>query len=447
MDSIIGSVSAREIASAIWLVALIAFLLIYKPTRSRLAGALKVLFQPVIIIPFAIAALYAASEIYLLHHLGWWSVVNLKTTVLWLVTFAFVTMFEVATAKNRQSGLGKITQDILSLTGVLLFVAELHSFPLVVEVVALPIVTFIFLAGEVAKFKPEHASTAKLLGCATGAIGLSYLGFSVWKTIEDWREAATWAVAEEFLVPIVLSLGFLPFLYAWRAYVAYSDVFTTISIFGLDKRLVPYARWLAVTRIRGDLDLLDRWRKAIQASRPSNKSELKHSLTALLALKSREASPPAVQPQDGWSPFLAMQFMADLGVDTGYYHHSFDDEWFACSPMREIGDGPAFRNNLAYYIEGNEHAATALKIKLNVNDPANSGEAEDMFILHATQLLEQAVSFDAVQRLKLQIASLDAFEADIPFGSVTLTREDFIGGINGGYSRKFEVRRGRREAG
>lgn len=443
MDSIINSISAREMASAIWLGAIILFLSFYKPTRSNLIDLLKALFQPLLIIPLGIAAFYATAETLLLHRFGWWSVVNLKTTILWLVTFAFFTMFEVATAKNRKAGLGKITRDIVTVTGVLVFITELYSFPLLVELVALPFVTLIVVAGEVAKHKPEHAPVAKLLGCASSLIGFGYLGFSVWKTIEAGRGAATWTTALEFLIPVVLSLGFLPFLYGWRAYVAYSEVFTTISIFGIDEGLVPYARWLAATRIRGDLDLLDRWRKAIQSSRPLNKTDLKHSLTALLALKAREASPPVVQPKDGWSPYLAMQFMTGLGVDTGHYNPVFDDEWFASSPVREIGDGPIMPNNLAYYIGGNEHAATALKIKLNVNDPANAGQAEDMFILHALHLLEQAVSFDAVERLKAQIASLKAFDADIPFGSVALTRENYVGGLKGGYSRKFEVKRGR----
>jgi len=72
-----------------------------------------------------------------------------------------------------------------------------------------------------------------------------------------------------------------------------------------------------------------------------------------------------------------------------------------------------------------EQAATALKIKLNINDPANYVEAEDMFILHSMHLLEQAVSIDAVERLKLRIASLDQFQANIPFGSVSFAREAF----------------------
>src|SRR3546814_6666208 len=155
-------------------------------------------------------------------------------------------------------------------------------------------------------------------------------------------------------------------------------MFATIGIFGIDKRLVPYARWLAITRIRGNIVLLDRWRKALQNSRPANKAELKHSLDALLALTLREKSPPTVHPKDGWSPYLAMQFMADLGVETGHYHRSYDDEWFASSPMREFGNDAIWRNNVAYYIEGSENAASVLKIKIHIYDPEHSGEAADM---------------------------------------------------------------------
>lgn len=445
IKAIVDSMSSREIASAIWLAIFIAFLLIYKPIWGRLVELLRAFFKPVFLAPLAIAAVYAATEVYLLYRLGWWSIANLKTTILWLVAFAFVTMFEVVTAKNRKAGLGKITREVLSVTGALVFVTELYSFPLWVELIALPIMTSLACLGEVAKYKPEQAPVAKLMGCLTGAIGLFYFVFSVWKTVELWHETATWTNATEFLVPVILSLGFLPFLYGWRAYVAYSDAFTLLPMYGVDKSLVPYARWLAITRIRGDLELLDRWRKSLKSLHPSSKDELKHSVIALLTLKKREAAPPVVQPEDGWSPYLAMQFLTGFGVETGPYHHSFGNEWFASSPMREIGDSVGLSNNLAYYIDGDEHAATAVKLKLNVNNPASAGEAEDMFILHALHLLEQAMSFTAVERLKMKIATLEAFKAGIPFGSVALSREKFAGGVKGGYSRKFEIRRGHQD--
>lgn len=112
--------------------------------------------------------------------------------------------------------------------------------------------------------------------------------------------------------------------------------------------------------------------------------------------------------------------------------------------MRELGKGDGiWRNNIAYYIDGTQHSATILKVKLNVNVTADRTEAEDMFILHAMHLLEQAVSFDAVERLKTQITSMKNFQADIPFGSVSLAREKFDGGaIKDGYSWMFTVSRG-----
>lgn len=282
------------------------------------------------------------------------------------------------------------------------------------------------------------------MGCFSGMIGLSYIGFSLWKSVELWRDTFTGANWLELVIPIILSVAFLPFLYAWRTYVAYNEMFTTISIFGIDKALVPYARWLAITRIRTDLDLLERWRKSIQSVRPASRAELKQTLTAMLALREREAAPPTVPPSAGWSPYLAMQFLTDMGVETGDYSHRYEDEWGASSPMGELGKGDGiWRNNIAYYIDGTEHAATVLKVKLNINVNSDRIGAEDMFILHAMHLLEQAVSFDAVERLKMQIASLKDFQADMPFGSVSLAREDFEGGaIKDGFSRTFTVRRG-----
>ncbi|WP_230483831.1 hypothetical protein [Sphingomonas sp. Leaf21] len=443
MNDVISSVTMREVAAAFWMSALLVWVAAYKPTRGSFKEVLKALFQPILLIPLGIAALYAGAEITLLHRVGWWSVANLKTTVIWLVTFAFVTMFEVATAKSRKAGFGKIVHDIVTVTGILVFITELYSFPLLVEIIALPVVTMIVMTAEMAKRKPDDAPAAKLLGCVASFIGFSYLGFSLWKSFQSWSTTATWANGLEFLIPILLSLGFLPFLYGWRTYVAYSEMFTTLSVFGLDKALIPYARWLAVTRIGSDLDTLERWRKAIQSTRPSDKAELRHTLTALSALQEREKSPPVVQPKDGWSPYLAMQFLTDMGVDTGHYHHSFDGEWFASSPMREMGDSLILRNNIAYYIDGTEQAATTLKVKLNINDPEKGQEAEDIFILQALLLLEKAVSMDAIERMKMQIASLSPFEAAIPFGSVSLRRENYEGGITGGYSRYFEIKRGK----
>jgi hypothetical protein len=232
IQAFLGSVNTREAATAAWLVVLATFVFVAKSTRLSAIEVLRALIKPVLLVPLAIAALYAAAEILVLHRWGLWSAANLKTTILWLATFGFVTMFEVATAKNRPASLAKITRDVISVTAVLVFITGLHTFPLIVELIALPIVAMIAMMGEVAKHRPEHAQVSRLLGCTISAVGFSYLGFSLLRTIEQWQKAATWATVSEFAIPVILSLGFLPFLYGWRTYVAYNSMFATIGIFG-----------------------------------------------------------------------------------------------------------------------------------------------------------------------------------------------------------------------
>lgn len=442
MEEIFNSVSNRECASLIWLTLFIIAISVSNSVRSSFGNVLRSFMQPLIVVPLLLAACYATLEVYLLAQMDWWSITNLKTSAIWVITFAFVGMFEVGSMKQGKSSLRKIARDIFSTTMFLTFILELKTFSLSVEMMAVPAVTFVALLAATAKLQREHAPVDKLLGWILLLIGTFYVGHSLWLSYVEWQQTATCATALEFFIPIMLSVGFLPFLYAWHVFVAYNAAFATISIFGLDEKLLPYARWLAITRIRGDTEFLERWRQSIQRSRPVNKAELKHSLVTLRALVEREKAPPVVQPIDGWSPYLAMQFMADYGIETGHYHHSYDDEWCASSSMREIGEGVIWKNNIAYYIEGNEHAVTTLKLKMNINDLTNPQEAEGMFINWCMHLLEQAVSFDAIDRMKMQIVELKNFESEIPFGKVQIMRDNFLGGITGGYSRKLVISRG-----
>jgi len=442
VDVIFDAVSARELSLAIWLLALLVFVLTTAPMRTALGGVVRAFVQPLILIPLLAASAYAAAEIWVLAKLGGWSIANLKTTILWLLTFAFVALFEIVAIKDRIKGLRKIAGEIVTITAIFTFVTELKSFPFVVELVAVPLITCLAMMAEMAKHRPEHQIVVKPLGCLLGLIGFGYFGYSLWLSYADWQQTATWATALEFFIPILLSLGFLPFLWLWQFYVVHSDLSVTLAVTNIDEKIIPYARWLALTRIGNDYEMLERWRRAMLDVRPVTKAQLRQSFVDLKAIRAREASPPVIPPDAGWSPYIAMGFMAELGYETGHYNHRFDGEWGASSPMRMVGAVIGLGNNLAYYVDGEEMAATTLKYKLNVKDPASATEAEDMFRAGCHHLLEQAVSLDAVERFGSQLDSGADFTATIPYGHITMTRTEFTDRIKGGYSRRFDIVRG-----
>jgi hypothetical protein len=309
-----------------------------------------------------------------------------------------------------------VTSDLFTITSLFIFITELQSFPLLVEIILFPMLFYIGIISALAKMKPEHAFLSKLIDGFLVIIGLTYFSWSLWISVVKFQETATWANALEYIIPLSLSLGFLPFLFLWRIFIVYQSAFVAISHFSLDKKLVPYAKWLALIYIRHDIQLLDRWRQSIVKSPPKNKSDLKYSLMKLKHLIKREESPPPfVEPHKGWSPYLATDFMIDFGLKTGYYNQLFDDEWFAYSSMQEVGNGEILKNNIAYYIEGNEYVVNVLKLKLNINNPITAEEAEEIFSIYCIHLIRHAVNIEAAERIKIKISALEDFEERIPY--------------------------------
>lgn len=70
-----------------------------------------------------------------------------------------------------------------------------------------------------------------------------------------------------------------------------------------------------------------------------------------------EKYPEKVPLSKGWSPYAAKDFLIQEGIETSYYQPNELDEWFACSPFKELGQ-EIVPNNIAYYIDGD--ASTSL---------------------------------------------------------------------------------------
>ncbi len=120
--------------------------------------------------------------IWVLDWRGIWTTDFIYSTITWAITFALVAMFEANKLASDRRHMGKVIRDVINVTGVLIFIVEMHSFSLVVELIALPILTVITLMHEMAKSKEEYAAVEKLLGAILTIVGLSYLALSLWQT-------------------------------------------------------------------------------------------------------------------------------------------------------------------------------------------------------------------------------------------------------------------------
>jgi hypothetical protein len=253
--------NAREQAAALWLAGIVAFGL-FKSRDARLgvlALAVSVL-NPKLGGVILAAAVYAASTMALLARLGVADETLFKAAVYWFFGTALVAL---ANLPGKDGAfLKKLIRELFSVAFVVAFVVNLYVFPLYVELVVVPVV----LLTTIAK--------ARRLLIVLGAVVLAIVVARVAFNLGDY---ATWATARAYLLPIALTVAFVPFLYVFALVMAYELVFMRLGFALRDedgRTHAPFRVKLAAMRAAGArLSRINRFSPAVMPQACAAESE------------------------------------------------------------------------------------------------------------------------------------------------------------------------------
>lgn len=373
--------SNRELALLIWIALFVIFVLSRDKdgtVRKALRSLASAFISRKIIAIFSWAMLWIVISIQGLAWLGLWSLENLKGTLIWAVTFAFVTIFDANRITDEATYFGKTLRDVLNATVVVAYFAEMYSFSLVAELVITPLLLFVALMAAVSERKPE---STLVHGFAQGVLvvaGLGFIAYSTYRAVTEFDSFATMANFKDFLIPVALSLAFLPFLYAMSVLLTYERAGTVLRITMKDPSLSRYAMWQAALRFRLDLNGLRRWKRNVLIARASSREAIRELIAEVKGIQRLERVPPSVPAELGWSPFVAANFLAAAGLTAGDYHRLYDDEWHASSDLLKLGDS-VLADTIGYYVDGDAKVAKQLSIELTVYDSARAETADARF--------------------------------------------------------------------
>ena len=250
--------NTREIALLIWLGPLLIFIMVKRDIRRSAVAVVAALFQQKIVSVLVMAAAYVIGCVWLLAKLAIWDWSNLKTTILWSLTFAFVTLMDIKQLEQGPKAIKALAMDAMSATAIIVFIAEFYTLPLWGELLLLPLLVVLGGMLAVAEHRPEHAIVIKPLTCLQVLIFLGLLAFSTYEIIQNLRGFATIGTAREFGVPVLLSLMFLPFLFGLGVYVGYENAWVRLLLSG-NRRLARYAYWRGMLAFRTNVELFRRF--------------------------------------------------------------------------------------------------------------------------------------------------------------------------------------------
>lgn len=428
----------REIATLFWLAVVLIWGCSQKNLRKSMRSVLDALLNKKIILLIFIYYMYVGFTVFCLSRLGFWdaSLSQIKSTLVWSILAGFAATFRVVEQSTTAYPVyfKKWILDNFKIAVLIQFLISLRPFSILLEIVLQPIMAFLSMINVYSEKKEEYKQVLQLSVFLLVSIVIWMFLYGILGVWEEYTKYATFKTFWDFIFPIVMSLCFTPFLYILFTYTTYERAFIGLSNVFNDQKLIRYAKFRAILSFRFDFDLLDRWRRNVLLTQPKSKEDIKRTISELKEIKAIEKKPPNVEPNEGWSPYAAQKFLEDYGIVAGDYHGQYG-EWFASAPLLEIDEKALFSDNVGYYIEGDKRAVKKLTLKLNVNNPDKNIVSEELFIRIVTLLFKKTVNDPVLQPFKEMVAS---GKGDIKVNEcvqVSVSRNEWDGGIKGGYDK------------
>ncbi|WP_432284183.1 hypothetical protein SLT36_20570 [Aminobacter sp. BA135] len=432
--------SNREIATLIYLGLLLAAVIFWKKGRPLAHDVVRAFFFPKLALIWLSMSLYVAACVWLLAWLSLWDWPNLKSTLLWWLTVGFTCIFEAQQLKDKPYALRKLVRDAFTLSAIILFIAELVSFPLWVELLMLPSLVFLTLfiaVGEHQADKPGMPRVLNLLRGLQTLAGLIILGFSYWLVAGRVTDFWSLDTLREFGLPLLLWLMFVPFIFLLAVYMTYEEAFIHLQTRPRQTSIIRYARWRALLAFGWNIDGVKRLARDIRGRDIADKQGIKEAIGEINRALKIEKNPPAVARAEGWSPYAARLFLEEYGLVTDDYHRT-QCEWFAHIPSVKLND-KVLADRISYYVTGHERAATRLRLALDASNQNDAKEAQCAFDERALALLVKVFDVERATTIYLRAQTSEPEALVIDGMRVSLDRSDWGDVRLGGYVRNLTI--------
>jgi hypothetical protein len=140
------------------------------------------------------------------------------------------------------------------------FIVNLHTSRRWIEITLLPVLFLVGVMSAVAESNKKYLPVKKAVDFVVSVFGMSLIVFAIVSIVHDSRGFATMDSFRSFLLPIFLTLVYLPFLYAFILYASYETLSVRLSIFLRDNRsLARYAKCKTFEMCFLNLRRLDRF--------------------------------------------------------------------------------------------------------------------------------------------------------------------------------------------
>ncbi|CAG34969.1 hypothetical protein [Desulfotalea psychrophila] len=249
----------RELASAL----LVSVVLLYCLRQSRVRNAfvqlIKVFFQREIVTPFVIFSLFTVGVVWCLREVAIWDTSQVKNTVVW---FLFVGSVQLSNTVNVDSGVQYLKRALKQQFQVIVlieFLVAFHSYGFITELILVTVSTFIACCSVVASTDPKFQKVKSVFGIALSILGIYLFIDSLSYVSDDVDKFFNISTLRDFLVPMLLSVSIIPYVYCFYCYITYEKAYIKTRIYTDSSELRRYAKFKSFIEFRGNPEIINCW--------------------------------------------------------------------------------------------------------------------------------------------------------------------------------------------
>lgn len=285
-------ITNREVATAAWVIIFIAWALSREDIRRAILKLARVLLGRMIVLSLALIAVYVYAETRILSLIGLWDNSHVKDTIIWALTVALIMFVNLSKIRDDDEFFRKSALSNFNASVIVSFFVNLYSFPLVVELLLVPLLALLVALQTFAQLKEEYKILRAPLDSVLATIGLAILVYVAYAIYSDFYSFVSFQIAKDFAVPPALSLLFLPITYGFVLLLRYESLFGRLRYYVPDDNLRRYIKYRLVWVYGVNIWRLNRWAAALPSFELRSKSDLLESL--------REREYPPGEPPRGF---------------------------------------------------------------------------------------------------------------------------------------------------
>lgn len=435
------SLNNREIAVALWIMVAVIYIFSsnkFEDARKSVRNLAPAFFVRQIISVLILMSIYMGLVVYLMHGAGLWNIGQIKNTLFWAGSVGLLSLFKLESIKKDKKFFRKLALSSLKVLAIVQFVVGFYAYSLWIELLLVPIVALIGCISAVAGTEEKYSQVKRIFDYVLIIFSFFTIAKAFYMIFFNFGEFAKESTVYDFFVPPLLTVFYIPFLYIFFVYTVYEIVFIRLNLFIKDEKVRNYAKLYSVLFFNCRVAQLERWLRHISIDKIGSHRELISSFKHITKMTRLENSVCEVPISEGWSPYIAKDYLADEGFITGYYSKSYGNEWSASSSMMELGSD-FLPDNIAYYVEGIEGVARKLKLNLNVNDSSRVLSSREKFMEVVEVLIQKSLNMKITDATKYALLAGESHCESYGNKLISVDVNLWPGHKCGGHDMKFIV--------